>query len=351
MHKSFYGLLLLVAMIVVACGSKPKSYDEVGASGLTTRTENLKANLRPQAEKGTMVGQMYAGIEGVGWQTDSAGRSDMRSISDDDAACGAYELSGIERGQKQNVDGVSFEAIRSDILRLFKRGGLVVLSWTMPNYDADDARLDEWTERVATFLSSLQDGYGIKAPVVLMVCPQDGHSWYTRLAPEAYRSMVERVADGLKSNGANNVVIGSLWSSVADARRVEASLPAGIDVLALSLYGRAASASTYGEALNSELTRLETLAQARGVATGLFTGMEGLPTDDYFSAMLLPALRAHKLSFVVLGANRGDPREAHYHVPYPGIDNKKIADFLKFYNDPATIFLGNLNGLYLKKNQ
>lgn len=39
-----------------SCGEKKKkSYDEIAMSGLTTRTENLKTNIKAYANKGTLI--------------------------------------------------------------------------------------------------------------------------------------------------------------------------------------------------------------------------------------------------------------------------------------------------------
>ena len=51
-----------------SCGEKKKkSYDEIAMSGLTTRTENLKTNIKAYANKGTLIGQMYGTLTGIGW--------------------------------------------------------------------------------------------------------------------------------------------------------------------------------------------------------------------------------------------------------------------------------------------
>ena len=342
--------LLSLAALCFSCGNKQKTYEEIGNSGLTTRTENLQANIRTSVNKGVLIGQVYGTLEGVGWKEDSVGHSDIRSICHDGPACSGYELCGIERGLKMNSDSIAFEAIRNDALRLFKRGGLVVMSWTMPDYRGDNKVFEAWTERLADYLASLQDDYGIKAPVMLLPCPQDGLSWYTKLSPEAYKTLFEKVKDRLQSLGVANVLYGSSWTDLNDRGRIEKSLPDGIDVLQLSLIQNDGSRdTTYQSRLSNELSMLMDMAQSRNLASGLTTGMKGLPVTNYFTDILLPILHKHRLSYVLLGANRGDPSRAHFYVPYPGCDERLIDDFIKFYNDDLTIFLSNLNGLYLRK--
>ena len=128
--------LLLCLLLVAGCrnGSK-QSYDKLGASGMTERTENLAANLPRFASQGVMIGQWYATVRGVGWRCDSVGaetRSDINSICNDHPIVTACELAGIEEGRDRNVDGIRFDVIRQDILAMSRRGGLTLLFWTMP---------------------------------------------------------------------------------------------------------------------------------------------------------------------------------------------------------------------------
>lgn len=97
-----------------SCGEKKKkSYDEIAMSGLTTRTENLKTNIKAYANKGTLIGQMYGTLTGIGWnrwQCDSD-RCDLKTLCGYRPAANGYELAGIENGKSQNIDGVPFKAI------------------------------------------------------------------------------------------------------------------------------------------------------------------------------------------------------------------------------------------------
>lgn len=342
------GLLLSVALCV-SCGGKRKSYDEMGSHGLTTRTENLQANLHTFVNQGVIVGQQYGTLEGIGWRYDSTGRSDMKSICDDSPACSGYELCGIERGLKLNCDSIAFTSIRKDALQLFKHGGLVLMNWTAPDFQGDTEKLNAWTSRLADYLGSLQDGYGIKVPVVLLLYPLDGRSWYTRLSAADYRSLYEQTADRLKDLGVTNVVLGCSLSNLTSKEQAEDWIPEGIDVLNLSLLVAGKSATTYEAALKQQLGVLVGLAQEHNLVPGVTTGVEGLPDAQLFSRVLLPATQQYRLSYLLFGANRGEFREGRFCVPYPGCSNDLIEDFVQFYNAESTLFLNDLNGLYLKK--
>ena len=341
---------LLAALLCVSCNGKRKSYDEMGSDGMTTRTENLQANLRAIANQGVLVGQQYGTLSGVGWRADSTGRSDMQGICGDHPACCGYELCGIERGMRHNVDSVSFDDMRKDVLRLFRRGGLIQMTWTAPDHHGDDRLLETWLTRVARFLGSLQDGYGIKAPVVLMLYPHDGRSWYTRLSADDYKALYQSAADKLKDLGVTNAVMGCSFAHIAGNKAAEELLPDGVDVLHADLRLTAAQVSAAHSLLDREVSALVGMAQQHNMAAAMTTGIQGQATPGFFSGTIAGLVKQYRLSYILFGANRGEPYEGRFYVPYPGCSNELIDDFVKFYNAGSTIFLGDLNGLYLKKD-
>ena len=345
-------LLFVAALALAACGNHKKtSYDEMGSNGLTTRTENLKTNLRTYVNRGIMMGQQYGTLQGVGWQSDSD-RSDLQGICADRPAVNGYELCGIERGQKTNADGLPFADIRRDVVQHFRRGGLVTMTWTAPDPHGSDDQLKAWTAKVAQFLASLQDAYGIKAPVVLFICPLDGHSWYTRLSKSDYARLYQQTAGWLKDDEAVNVLLG-YSATPADLQQHSVQMPdADIDVVNLTLMAeQSADTAAYARQLNTLLPLLAQTAQQANAVPALTTGIDGLPLCDYFSRLLMPAVSRQRLAYVLLGRNHGEPKQQHFCVPYPGCPNEKIQDFMNLYNHDGFIFLNHLNGLYLNHNE
>lgn len=335
-------LFFAVALLVCGCGGKgKKSYDEMGSGGLTARTENLQANLRTLAGSGTIVGEQYGTLEGVGYRGDSLRHGDINSITGDYPGCNAYDLAGIGEGRKTNADGIAFDDIRRDALDNFKHGCLTLMTWSGSFGHEDNGKSDEEIKRLAAFLSSLQDGYGIKAPVVLFPYPLTGRAWYNRLTPEAYKKLVENVIDGLRDNDVTNVIFGCSIGRAMSAENFASYVPDGIDVLDYAV----SDAGT----LPQMLPVLAAVAQDRNMASGLTVGVVGVSDSTFYSATVLPAIHKYRLSYVCFGANSGDPKLARFSVPYPGCSNALIRDFLTLYNDKSTVFRSKLNGLYLKK--
>lgn len=336
-------LFFAVALLVCSCGGKgKKSYDEMGSNGLTTRTENLQANLRSFVNKGTIIGQQYGTLEGVGYRGDSARHGDINSITSDYPGCNAYELSGIESGKKVNSDGISFDAIRKDALDNFRHGCLTVMTWKAPYIHEDSKKFDEEVKQLADFFNSLQDGYGIKAPVVFIPYPHVPKAWYSNLNPEAYKDLFEDVIDELKDNDVSNVIFGCSMSRIMSAEDFSQYIPDVIDVLDFTILNG-------DRAVSQMIPVLTSVAQERNIVPGITIEAEGINDSTYFSKNILPVIHKYRLSYICFGANYGmDVKNAHYRVPYPGCPNALIHDFMTLYNDKSSIFRSKLNGLYLE---
>lgn len=350
--------LLLCLLLVAGCrnGSK-QSYDKLGASGMTERTENLAANLPRFASQGVMIGQWYATVRGVGWQCDSVGaethetRSDINSICNDHPIVTACELAGIEEGRDRNVDGIRFDVIRQDILAMSRRGGLTLLFWTMPR-PASKKSEEEYIKAAAEYLSSLSDGYGIKAPVCLVPLPLDKPDrWYAQLQPQEYSALHASLTKRLRAAGVTNAVFGYSCRAMPTLDEFLSRYPrSGVSVVNLhALAPEATDTAHYAKTLASAIDILAEVASLKQVAAGVTAGIANSLTDTFFSDTLLPLVTHPGISYAVFGPNSGEPSSHTAYVPYPGSGG--IDGFMKLYNHPRTLFAHDVNGLYLKKEQ
>ena len=347
--------LLLCLLLVAGCrnGSK-QSYDKLGASGMTERTENLAANLPRFASQGVMIGQWYATVSGVGWRCDSVGaetRSDINSICNDHPIVTACELAGIEEGHDCNVDGIRFDVIRQDILAMSRRGGLTLLFWTMPRPTSKKCE-EEYVRAAAEYLSSLSDGYGIKAPVCLVPLPLDRPDrWYAQLPPQEYSALHASLTKRLRAAGVTNAVFGYSCRAMPTLNEFLSRYPrSGVSVVNLhALAPEATDTAHYAKTLASAIDILAEVASLKQVAAGVTAGIANNLSDTFFSDTLLPLVTHPGISYAVFGPNSGEPDSHTAYVPYPGSGG--IDGFMKLYNHPRTLFAHDVNGLYLKAEQ
>lgn len=346
------GLIALTTSLTSCGDKKKKSYDEMASSGLTTRTENLKTNIKNFANKGTLIGQMYGTLEGIGWQRwkCDSDRCDMQAICGYRPAVNGYELAGIESGKQQNIDGIPFKAIREDVLKNFRKGGLLIMNWTAPNYNGNEDLLEEYAKQIAKYLDTLQDDYGIKAPIVLNLFPLDGKSWYNQLSKDDYIDLYKKMQDLLDDEDVTNVVYGYSETYQPGKNLLEYYPDHDIDVINVTYFQNAKNFNEplYTKSIQNIVAKALPFAQDHNNAFGMTTGVESIGDSSVYSQVLLPELKQHHIAYLMFGSNHGEPSDQHYYIPYPGVENKKTHGFMQLVNDEISIFLEKLNGLYLE---
>lgn len=355
-HYIKYGLYSLLIVALCSCSHKKKqSYDELAPSGLTTRTEFLRTNLHTLTDKGMMIGHENGTVEGIGWRGDSA-RSDIQSCCDDYPAVLSFKLTGIEKGSKLNTDSLDFTTIRKAILEQFKRGGVNILTWEILSDNLNENQIKDDTRRAATYLNSLQNAYGIKAPILLSLVPAtDRNGKPMEVSSQQYKNLWMKIVHMLKGYKTSNVafvyaVSTKQASSQAD---INAYYPGDdcIDIFELNDMQSKSNGNIplYKNTLQTLLQNVVTVAQSHNKLIGLRTGMQGIPAKDFWTQTLLPILKPYKITYLLLGANKGDKSMKNYDVPFPG--EASVTDFVQFYNDPLTLFMSDVNGLYLDHSE
>lgn len=348
--------LILSILAITSCSKSKKTYEELGSSGLTTRTENLRRNLMAYEDRGVMLGQMYATAEGIGWQGDSC-RSDLNEVTGDNPAVVGYELAGIENGAKKNEDGIDTALIRRTAIGFMRRQGLAIMLWTAPNPGENalengspaNKKLKAWTLKVASFLGSLHDGYGIKLPTLVYLYPAGMGKWYDKLSVEDFNRLYAQTVEWLRDDGeTTNTLFGfSNASTEGSAEQFMARCPKdNIDCVQLMLL--TSDKDSYASDLLRMSRQLSVYCSSNAKPFGLYTGLRGLGANaEFWTKSLQPIVERCRLSYLMLGRNHGDFQKGDFCGPYPG--NATVSDFMKLYNNPRTIMTKKLNGLWLTK--
>lgn len=337
-------IITAAAILVMSCSSKSqKADDPLADSGRTQRTEDLLTNLKALGDSSVyLFGQHDATVYGIGWQADYANdstvhqRSDVKSVCGDHPALLSFDLGRLELGDSLNLDSVPFQRIRQEVIAHFNRGGLISLSWT----DGDATK----TVAVADFLQSLETPYGVKVPVVFRLRGQ--------FTADVWRTVVSQ----FREHGVTNALYAYSPGTESDgdeAKYLE-RYPGDdyIDLLGLDCYCWAPDADTtqvarYAATLDKNLQMVCAIAKQRHKAVALTeTGYECLKTPDWWTHALAPVLAKHPICYALAWRNAHN-RPNHFFAPYPG--QQSASDFIRFYNDPRTLFLSDVNGLYLKK--
>ena len=388
-----YTLIIAAALALCSCGgNQHKASDPLADSGRTARTEQLLENLKALGDSAVyLFGQHDATVYGIGWEADYTNdstihsRSDVKSVCNDFPALLSFDLGHIELGDERNLDGVPFSRIRQEIFAHYDRGGMITLSWHLDNplsggssWVADSLRDVEthtvaaileggekhelfltWLDRVADFLNSLETPYGVRIPILFRPWHEHTGSWFwwgqQHCTAEQYKALWQLTVNRLKDKGVTNALYAYSPGTEPDgdkARYLE-RYPGDdiIDLVGLDCYCWAPEADTtqianYAANLDRNLATVCAIAKQHHKAVALTeTGYEGIKTDDWWTSTLAPVLSRHPLSYVLVWRNAHD-KPGHFFAPYPG--HPSASDFVRFYNAPETLFLRDVNALYLQ---
>jgi len=376
----------LIVILATAGCRRGKADDPLADTGRTQRTENLLERLKGISSSGYLFGHQDASLYGIGWQGDSC-RSDVRSVCGDFPAVIGFEIGGIENGDSLNIDGVPFDKIRREIISQYDRGGMVTVSWHADNpltggtawvsgKDSVGGKAPQtvaavleggkangtftgWLDRVADFMKSLETPYGVRVPVLFRPWHEHTGSWFWWgqgfCTAEQYKALWLMTVERLRKKGVVNVLYAySPGTECGGEERGYLERYPGddaVDVLGLDCYCRAEEGDTarmagYTDTLDKNLRMICGIAKRQGKAAALTeTGYEGLPYDKWWTGVLAPVLARHPISYVLVWRNAHD-KPGHFFAPYPG--QRTTEDFVSFFNDKRTLFLHDVNGLYLK---
>ena len=387
-----YIIAATTALMVISCGNKEQRADDpLADSGRTLRTENLLTNLKLTGDSTVyMFGHHDATVYGIGWEADYSNdstihlRSDVKSVCNDHPALLSFDLGHIELGDERNLDGVPFDRIRKEIIAHYDRGGMVTLSWHLDNplsggssWVADSLKDVEtrtvaavleggekhelfltWIDRVADFLNSLETPYGVKVPVLFRPWHEHTGSWFwwgqAHCTADQYKALWQMTTQRLKEREVVNALYAYSPGTEPDGDETKylERYPGDdiIDLMGLDCYCFAPDADTvkianYAAQLDRNLEMVCRVAQQHQKAAALTeTGYECIKTPNWWTTTLAPVLAKHPISYVLVWRNAHN-RPNHYFAPYPG--QQSVSDFVHFYNDPKTLFLHDINGLYL----
>lgn len=342
--------MLLLAACLMAFAASPR--------------KQLLKRLKALEKQGVMIGHQDDPFYGAKWHYEE-GRSDVRETTGSYPAIMGFDLGFLELDSVRNLDGVPFQSIRQEMILQHQRGGIVEISWHpfnpvnmkdawTPTKNAihevlNDSRLravfESWVGKVADFISSLSDKDGRRVPVIFRPWHEMCGAWFwwgrDGGTQDEYKALYRLTHDILtKQRGLDNIV----WAFSPNgtqpvANPYEAFYPGDdvVDIIGVDQYDFSGDAAAYTKSVNNELSLARKAAKRHGkLLCFAETGQQQLPNKQWFTQVLLPILKQNRpMSYVLLWRNAWDkPKE--YYVPYKGAPSE--ADFVKFFEDPVTLF-------------
>lgn len=338
----------------------------------TTETEKLLVNLKAIAVDGFMFGHQDDPLYGVTWEGDS-GRSDVQSVTGDYPAVMGFDIGKIEHDSEKNIDNVSFAIIRQEMIRHYKRGGMITVSWHADNPltggDSWDVSSDVvvgailpggekhelflgWLDRAAAFFNSLTTEEGTKIPVLFRPWHEHTGSWFwwgkDLCSVEQYTALWEMTRSHFDGASVDNLLYAYSPDLQGPGEIYMERYPGDhyVDLMGLDGYHRdnEQGIDAYQSSLHSILSFLTEEGKKRDKPIALTeTGLEAIPIADWWTSVLFPVLDRYPVSYVMVWRNARE-RPDHYYAPYPG--QVSADDFVTFYQHPKTLFSKDVPNLY-----
>jgi mannan endo-1,4-beta-mannosidase len=332
----------------------------------TPEAAMLFARLMELQQKGVMYGHQDDLMYGFTWWYEKD-RSDIKDLTGDYPAVAGFELGHLELGHERSLDSVSFTQIREQIRVFHQRNGIITISWHLDNpltgksaWDvsskevvssilpkgANHDKFNSWLNLLADYFLTLRDEQGNLIPFIFR--PWHEHSgsffWWgkTLCSEEEYVLLWQYTVKYLRAKGLHNILYAYNTDRVVTLEEYLEGYPgdAFVDMLSLDMYDR--GPAYFGE-LDNALGFVSKTAQSKNKLSALSEC--GGMGPNWFSESLLNVLKKYPVSYVLNWRNTYNPRAVPEGSPYAapsGKNEQSKADFLKFYQDPHTLFLKDI---------
>lgn len=372
--KKINVIIVIMLFAGISCVKKTSSDNKelISITPRTTETENLLQNLKEISTKGFMFGHQDDPLYGVYWEGDS-GRSDIHSVVGDYPAVMGFDIGKIEHRSDKNIDNVLFTIIREEIIRHYKRGAMITISWHVDNpltggdsWDVSSSEVVrailpggsnhdlflDWLDRAAVFFNTLITEDGTKIPILFRPWHEHTGSWFwwgkNLCTVDEYNALWEMTRSHFDSAGVDNLLYSYSPDMQGPGEIYMERYPGDeyVDLLGIDGYHRNNEEGT--EYFVSKLDSILSFMTEEGVRRNkpiaiTETGLESIPISDWWTEVLLPLTNRYPISYVLVWRNARE-RPNHYYAPYPG--QKSETNFVKFYDNPRTLFSKDISSLY-----
>lgn len=366
--------ILVVPFIAVAQKGKPIDKEA------TTETVNLFRNLQKLSHGHTLFGHQHATEYGHGWAGEE-GRSDVKSVTGSHPAVIGVDFSGFS-GRPQDAVQSAKDALRKNVIDTYNRGGVTTIAWHFSNpvspggfYWRDSVSLpavkyiipggeahDKYKQildGIGEWAHSIKGADGALVPVIFRPYHEFDGGWFWWGKPHCtrdefislWRFTVSYLRDSL---GVHNF----LYAFSPDNRFLTREeflerYPGDewVDMVGMDNYGDMGRNVRDIEKAALKLKIVSDYAiEAGKLAAFTETGLESIPDTTWWTETLLNVMKTGNMRLCYVLVWRNDVRSpTHYYAPFPG--HPSVPDFLKFYNDPYTLFENDLKDIYSKKGK
>jgi mannan endo-1,4-beta-mannosidase len=373
MKSLLQGILTLT--LILSCPALSFAQKKPIDKKATAETKALFRNLHKLSENHTLFGHHNATEYGHGWTGDKD-RSDVKSVCGSHPAVIGIDVSGFSGLPKKAIEK-NKEDLRINVTDTYKRGGVTTISWHFNNpvsrggfYWIDTVskpavkyiipggeahgKYKEILKTIADWAHSIKGPNDELIPVIFRPFHEFDGGWFWWGKPHCtrdefismWRFTVTYLRDSLD-------VHNFLYAFSPDNKfNTEAEYleryPGDeyVDMLGVDNYGDMGRDRNAPEIAAKKLKILADYAERKGkLAAFTETGLESVKNPEWYTGTLLKTMKMHDMKLAYVMVWRNDTKSpTHYYAPFPG--HPSVPDFIKFYEDPYTLFEKDLKEIY-----
>jgi len=335
MQKSIIYTLLVFTFL--SCASEKEN--------IQTPVEELLKTLEAVKGNGVLFGHQDTYAYGYYWNN-VEGQSDVKRVTGDYPAVFGWELGGLEKGVKANLDTVYFDDIRRYAITAHQQGGINTISWhpfSVIN------RVDSWNTEtrvvekiipggayheafkkdldvLGDYLNSIVTAEGEKVPFIFRPWHEMDGTWFwwgrTSCTSEEFKALFRLTVDYLRNEkGVDQMLVA--YSPDRNFTTTEEYLtwyPGDeyVEVIGMDNYYDLYTDGLLGEAIKKLHIVIDYANETGKVSALTETGFENLPDSTWYMSKLGAVLAdkkvADNISYALVWRN--DPLK-HFFFPYP----------------------------------
>lgn len=345
----------------------------------TKETKILYHNLKAISKEHILFGHQHALEYGHGWSNE-ANKSDVKLVTGSHPAVIGIDFSGFSGHSKEEIEKAK-AVLKRNVIDTYERGGITTVSWHFNNPVSKDGfywkdsvsvaamslikkggshheQYKEILKTIADFANSVKAKDGKLAPMIFRPFHEFDGDWfwwgkkYTSREDfiEVWQFTVSYLRDTLKVH--NFIYAFSPDNRFNSESEYLERYPGDdyVDLFGMDDYGDFGRDGKYD--LEAGIKRLkiisDTAIKKNKLAAFTETGLESIPNATWWTETLLNSLKKEKMELCYVLVWRNDAKSpTHYYAPFPGQISEP--DFIKFYNDPYTLFENDLKNIYKRK--
>jgi mannan endo-1,4-beta-mannosidase len=316
---------------------------------------------------------------GHGWNGD-VNRSDVKSVTGSHPAMVGVDFSGLSGRSETDIEKYK-EDLRKNVVDTYNRGGVTTAAWHFSNpasksgfYWKDGVSLasmvlikpggakhEEYKKilkDIADFANSVKGRNGKLAPIIFRPYHEFDGEWFWWGKPytsrEDFISVWRFTVSYLKETlGVHNFIYAySPDNKFNTEEEFLERFPGNgyVDMVGMDNYGDFGRDGNYN--IESAIMKLKIVSdygiKNNKLAALTETGLETIPNPTWWTETLLKVLKSENIQLSYVLVWRNDTQSpTHFYAPFPG--QVSAPDFLKFYNDPHTVFEKDLKKIYRRK--